>query len=214
MILFTPMLLWALQYFLAHAAPSKLDVFLNTGIFRGVTTPNGTEKWLGIPFAEAPVGPLRFKAPVPIKFSPGIQDASSFGNVCPQPPPAGNLGAPIGEDCLFLNVYTSSSRFNSLILKQAQVWRPQNTTVDSKLPVLFWIHVSIYACEVEYIPDWRRAGLIQPSNSFGMFEDGTERLFMKALLPTPCGIRHVGLLLSHHSPSLSSCKASFSGAWL
>ncbi|KAJ7284513.1 alpha/beta-hydrolase [Mycena rebaudengoi] len=123
MMLFTAMLF---QHFLVHAAPSKLDVFLNTGIFRGVTTPNGTEKWLGIPFAEAPVGPLRFKAPVPItKVSPGIQDASSFGNACPQPP--GNWGAPIGEDCLFLNV-----------------WRPQNTTVNSKLPVLFWIHGGAY----------------------------------------------------------------------
>ncbi|KAJ7289291.1 alpha/beta-hydrolase [Mycena rebaudengoi] len=121
------MLLWALQYFLVHAAPSKLDVSLNSGTFRGVSTQSGTEKWLGIPFAEAPVGPLRFKAPVPItKVSPGIQDASSFGNACPQPP-AGNLGAPIGEDCLFLNV-----------------WRPQNTTVDSKLPVLFWIHGGAY----------------------------------------------------------------------
>ncbi|KAJ7284514.1 Alpha/Beta hydrolase protein [Mycena rebaudengoi] len=153
MILFTPMLLWALQYFLAHAAPSKLDVFLNTGIFRGVTTPNGTEKWLGIPFAEAPVGLLRFKAPVPIKFSPGIQDASSFGNVCPQPPPAGNLGAPIGEDCLFLN----SDLETSTGLETAEYdcgfevtcpvldsWRGlYNQVIVSKLPPQYiWIRAS------------------------------------------------------------------------
>ncbi|KAJ7744705.1 Alpha/Beta hydrolase protein, partial [Mycena metata] len=84
------------------AAAASLDVSLNIGTFRGVPTANGTEKWLGIPFAEAPVGALRFKAPVPIsKALKGIQNASTFGNACPQPP--GNLGAPIAEDCLFLN---------------------------------------------------------------------------------------------------------------
>jgi len=99
-----------------------LDVSLKIGSFRGVSTANGTEKWLGIPFAESPVGPLRFKAPVPIaKAFKGINNASSFGNACPQPP--GNLGAAVAEDCLFLNV-----------------WRPQGTQVNSNLPVLFWIH--------------------------------------------------------------------------
>ncbi|KAJ7188969.1 alpha/beta-hydrolase [Mycena filopes] len=113
-------LLSGLQVSVAVAA--SLDVSLNIGTFRGVSTANGTEKWLGIPFAQPPVGPLRFKAPVPIaKALKGIQNASKFGNACPQPPIS--LGAPIAEDCLFLNV-----------------WRPQNTPANAKLPVLVWFH--------------------------------------------------------------------------
>jgi carboxylesterase type B len=81
-----------------------LDVCLEIGTFRGVSTANGTEKWLGIPFAEPPVGQLRFKAPVPIvKALKEIHNASSFGNVCPQPQ-SETLGAEVAEDCLFINV--------------------------------------------------------------------------------------------------------------
>ncbi|TFY65781.1 hypothetical protein EVG20_g5307 [Dentipellis fragilis] len=106
-----------------HAASSSVDIRLTTGTFRGVTTPNNTERWLGIPYAEPPVGTLRFKAPVSItKPFSGIQNATSFGDACPQPP-SDSLGAPTGEDCLFINV-----------------WRPAGTSADAKLPVLFWIH--------------------------------------------------------------------------
>ncbi|KAF7365209.1 Carboxylic ester hydrolase [Mycena venus] len=106
----------------ASPAPlaSPLDVSLNIGTFRGVSTSKGFQKWLGIPFAEPPVGPLRFKAPVPIaKSFDGIHNASSFGHACPQP----QQGFKVAEDCLFLNV-----------------WRPPNTQHNSSLPVLFWIH--------------------------------------------------------------------------
>lgn len=86
----------------SSAAP--LDVRLNIGTFRGVASPGSIEKWLGLPYALPPVGSLRFKAPVPItKASNGVSNASTFGNACPQP--SGNLGAPIGESCLFLNVF-------------------------------------------------------------------------------------------------------------
>ncbi|KIK62641.1 hypothetical protein GYMLUDRAFT_991661 [Collybiopsis luxurians FD-317 M1] len=123
---------------LVQAQSSSLDVSLTAGKFRGVLTANGTEKWLGLPYATAPVGSLRFKAPTPFVPSNGrIQTASTFGNACPQPP--GSLGAPISEDCLFLNV-----------------WRPQNTTSKAKLPVLVWIHGGAYtsgaASDSQYDP--------------------------------------------------------------
>ncbi|THV01033.1 alpha/beta-hydrolase [Dendrothele bispora CBS 962.96] len=105
---------------------SSLDVRLPTGILRGITA-NGTERWLGIRYALPPIGDQRFKAPVPVtKRSNSIIDASQFGNACPQPEDA-SLNAPIKEDCLFLNVF-----------------RPQNTSSDAALPVLFWIHVRQY----------------------------------------------------------------------
>lgn len=119
MPLLPPMLLWTAVVFGLHgfsvtAAATSLDVSLKIGSFRGVSTANGTEKWLGIPFAESPVGPLRFKAPVPIaKAFKGINNASSFGNACPQPP--GDLGATVAEDCLFLNVRRGKFRMYLLM---------------------------------------------------------------------------------------------------
>ncbi|KIJ67043.1 hypothetical protein HYDPIDRAFT_109031 [Hydnomerulius pinastri MD-312] len=110
----------------AHAAAtsSLLDVTLTSGTFRGVTTTNGTDRWLGILYAQPPVGSLRFKAPLPITQPlQGIQDASEFGDVCPQPP-ATSLGANMSENCLSLNV-----------------WRPTATAVDAQLPVMVWFYV-------------------------------------------------------------------------
>jgi carboxylesterase type B len=119
---------------------NTIDIKLQTGTFRGLSTSNGTEKWLGIPFALPPVGQLRFKAPIPItKASNSIMDASTFGNACPQP--AATLGAPIAEDCLFLNVKIQSSFSNILKPIPPQIWRPQGLKEGAKLPVLFWIHV-------------------------------------------------------------------------
>ncbi|KAK0213939.1 alpha/beta-hydrolase [Armillaria fumosa] len=105
---------------------SSLDVQLPSGAFTGQTV-NGLDRWLGIPFALPPVGDLRFKAPVPVPTnSSRIQrDATTFGDACPQLP--GNLGASIGEDCLFLNI-----------------WRPEGVTSNEGLPVLFWIHGGQY----------------------------------------------------------------------
>ncbi|KAJ7116490.1 alpha/beta-hydrolase [Mycena epipterygia] len=141
------MLLWALIYFCSAstAAVASLDVSLNTGTFRGVSTANGTEKWLGIPFAEPPVGSLRFKAPVPImQASSGIKNASAFGNACPQP--SGSLGAAIAEDCLFLNVF-----------------RPAGTNSNASLPVLVWIHGGAYTSGAASDPQTDPTRILQRS---------------------------------------------------
>lgn len=79
-------------------------VDLDIGPFRGLTA-NGTDIFLGVPFAQPPVGHLRFAAPQPITTrTNAVRDAVQFGNACPQPPNVTILGAEIGEDCLFLNV--------------------------------------------------------------------------------------------------------------
>ncbi|KAF9496737.1 lipase [Pleurotus eryngii] len=127
-----------------------LDIALRTGTFRGARTDNVTDKWLGIPYAQAPEGALRFKAPRPIsKRSNVLRDASKFGNVCPQPA-SGNLGAPIAEDCLFLNV-----------------WRPQGANSRSKLPVLVWIHGGSFATGASSSPNFDPTRIIQHSVQIG-----------------------------------------------
>ncbi|XP_022085509.1 acetylcholinesterase-like [Acanthaster planci] len=65
------------------------------------------DAYLGIPYAEAPVGPLRFKPPVAKSWSGELQ-ATKLGNRCPQPlVPFGNytMTGPFDEDCLFLDVF-------------------------------------------------------------------------------------------------------------
>jgi hypothetical protein len=75
-------------------------VTLSSGTFRGLTV-NGDDRWLGIPYAQPPLGPLRFEAPVSISRPVGsVHDALNFSHACPQPPTT----APISEDCLYLNV--------------------------------------------------------------------------------------------------------------
>lgn len=96
------------------AAPPSSQVRLTSGIFTGLSVSNGTERWLGIPFAEPPLGPLRFKAPEALKQpSRNAKTAATFGDACPQAPSLG-LGAPTSEDCLFLNVCLEYSRCLSI----------------------------------------------------------------------------------------------------
>lgn len=60
----------------------------------------------GVPYAEPPIGDLRFRSPVPIAPWQGVRQATAHGNVCTQPSdvvPVGYVGT---EDCLFLNIYT------------------------------------------------------------------------------------------------------------
>ena len=104
-----------------------LQVQLTSGTFQGLSVPNGTERWLGVPFAQSPVGPLRFKAPVAItKPAPGIQTAAGFGDACPQIPDP-TLGVGQSEDCLTLNVRFPLHSSPFLTQFKSQVWRPPNT---------------------------------------------------------------------------------------
>jgi len=79
----------------------------------------GSWCWKGIPYANPPIGPLRWKAPLdPIPWI-GTRKARKFSNSAAQIMPI--LG-PIGsEDCLYLNI-----------------WRPK--TSETKLPVYLYIH--------------------------------------------------------------------------
>ncbi|GLH15208.1 Esterase SG1, partial [Gryllus bimaculatus] len=75
----------------------------------------------GIPYAQPPVGALRFKDSLPPAPWKGIRDAVQEGSICPQ-----GRGDDIKghEDCLFVSVYTPR--------------RP--SVLGDPLPVLVWIH--------------------------------------------------------------------------
>ncbi|TFD77987.1 carboxylesterase family protein, partial [Cryobacterium fucosi] len=50
-----------------------LDVLISTGAVRGIRE-RGVRAWRGIPYAAAPVGALRFRAPRPAQPWPGVRD--------------------------------------------------------------------------------------------------------------------------------------------
>jgi para-nitrobenzyl esterase len=83
------------------------------GRIRG-TAEDGLSVFRGVPYAAAPVGELRFRAPAPPQSWTGIRDASVFSPMCPQPPPSGLESIPgdptdQSEDCLYLNVWTPAA---------------------------------------------------------------------------------------------------------
>ena len=88
---------------------------------------NGCKVFLGIRYAQAPVGDLRFRPPKPVAPWTDVYDATTLGPSAPQlPDPMSPLPPePTDEDCLFLNIYTPG-------------------TDDSRRPVLFWIHGGAY----------------------------------------------------------------------
>ncbi|KAF7974292.1 hypothetical protein HWV62_12434 [Athelia sp. TMB] len=124
---------------------STPTVTLDSATFTGLAS-GGVNKFLGIPYAQPPIGDLRFRLPQPIPpyAVSDSQSATSFGFSCPQQtsnntpnitslPPAtieillGTVSStmtPSNESCLTLNVIT-----------------PANATPTSKLPVV--IHDSL-----------------------------------------------------------------------
>ena len=101
------------------------------GCWRDTTGERGNPRsaaFLGIPFAEAPVGELRFGAPVPKAPWEGVRDALEFAATAQRGDPGVTLipepSIP-GESTLNVNVFTPS---------------PERADAGAGLPVLVWIH--------------------------------------------------------------------------
>lgn len=72
---------------LAFAAPTSLQPTVKTPdgtTWLGKTSPYGIEEFLGMPYAQPPVGNLRFAPPLAPVRSFGRFNASSYGASCPQ----------------------------------------------------------------------------------------------------------------------------------
>ncbi|CAG8961823.1 hypothetical protein HYFRA_00013999 [Hymenoscyphus fraxineus] len=75
--------------------------------------------FLGMPFAQPPVGPLRFRNPASLNTSwTGIANATQFSAACPP-----QSGDNVSEDCLSINVY-----------------RPAGYEQGANLPIGLWIY--------------------------------------------------------------------------
>ncbi|KAJ3293403.1 hypothetical protein HDU76_007045 [Blyttiomyces sp. JEL0837] len=107
---------------------APLRVQLESGTFTGkLVTPFNDSSiqiraHLGIPFAQPPVGSLRFKQAQPVTTYLGERDATELGPACfTNADP--KKGLVMSEDCLQLNV-----------------WTPADVQEDDRLPVLVWIY--------------------------------------------------------------------------
>src|SRR5437764_37795 len=86
-----------------------LEISTAAGNIRGFWRA-GSAAFLGIPYAEAPVGDARFAAPVPRSPWSGVRPALSYGPTPQRIPPAKVALIPklsiAGDDILNLNVFT------------------------------------------------------------------------------------------------------------
>ncbi len=86
------------------------QVKIDNGSLEGNTNgQTGIRSFKGIPFAQAPVGDLRWKEPQPVKNWEGVRKADHFGNNAMQKNVFGDMmfrSAGMSEDCLYLNVWT------------------------------------------------------------------------------------------------------------
>jgi para-nitrobenzyl esterase len=82
-------------------ASESLDMRVQQGQVIGHTVTGGVREFLGIPFAEPPVGPLRWALPMPKAPFSEPRVAQAFGPRCPQASNQGRLDQLEPEDCLF-----------------------------------------------------------------------------------------------------------------
>lgn len=96
-----------------QACSDEVGIQLRTscGKIEGIELDGGVKAYLGIPFAQPPVGDLRWKAPQPVKHWNGVLETKNFGNDPMQPPIYSDMvfrGPAKSEDCLYLNVWTTA----------------------------------------------------------------------------------------------------------
>lgn len=138
--MFLSLALLALSFAAGPAATNQTTyVEVQTSLFpvRGFVDPAipNVNKFLGIPYAEPPVGELRWRPPVSKKPVNHTMDATGYGDCCIQYDSGSATvyteyilleeipeGFPKSEDCLSLNVWTPTKEHDEL------------------LPVMIWIH--------------------------------------------------------------------------
>lgn len=94
----------------AHFANAQnLIVKTANGSLQGITDSTGIKMFRGIPYAQPPVGDLRWKNPQPPKDWKGVRMADKFSPQAMQRPMYSDMvfrSAGRSEDCLYLNVWT------------------------------------------------------------------------------------------------------------
>lgn len=96
-------------------------VATSKGLVRG-TAEGDTYVFKGVPYAQPPIGDLRFAPPREMEPWEDVLACDAFAS-CATQAPSMLVNTTPSEDCLYLNI-----------------WTPSDATPDSRLPVVFWIH--------------------------------------------------------------------------
>ncbi|KAK8201911.1 hypothetical protein M8818_005436 [Zalaria obscura] len=137
---------------------ASTTVTVKNGTLQGVHSAEWDQDFfLGIPYAQPPLGQLRFKWPQSLNTSfNGTRDATQYGYSCYQYGSNFNLS----EDCLTLNgppiPYTP---FYTRLLTTNLVVRPANVT--GTLPVLMWIYGGGLTAGSSADPQYNLSGIVQ-----------------------------------------------------
>jgi len=137
-------------------------VQISPGRVRGVWR-DGSAAFLGIPFAQPPVGDLRFAAPVPPEPWGGVRDASDYGATANRTDPGDTLipePAIPGDSTLNVNVFT-----------------PRPGESEAALPVQVYIHGGGYVAGSPASPwydgaAFNRDGVVTVTISYRLGFDG------------------------------------------
>lgn len=122
---------------------SRPEVRVAAGALRGGREA-GVAVFRGIPFAEPPVGALRFAAPRPVRGWSGVREAVSYG---PPPPQGGHFGMDaLSRDAADDNWLT------------VNVWSP-DPGPGAGLPVMVWIQGGAYVIGMSGLPEYDGARL-------------------------------------------------------
>lgn len=154
---------------------------IQAGIVEGVQN-DGVLRFLGIPYARPPLGPLRFLPPQPCDAFSGVYDATYYRDSPMQfTPNAGGSSSPYAqdqrlqppltysEDCLYLNV-----------------WTPEDAG-EAPLPVLYWVYGGAYCMGSASMDVYNGASLAKK----GMVVVTVNyRLGIFGFLPHPALMRH------------------------
>lgn len=139
-------LLWAITALgsptrlVEHRAAKTATAVVPAGTILG-NIKNGVESFNGIPYAKPPLGPLRMKPPVRRTESLGLFDGTKPAGACPQMVVSTDsknfLFDTLGSlaDLPFVQNITGQTE-DCLTITVA---RPEGTTADANLPVLYWI---------------------------------------------------------------------------
>ncbi|XP_027476163.1 carboxylesterase 3 isoform X4 [Zalophus californianus] len=137
-LLWVPCLLLAFPASAPGPGVTQPEVDTPLGRVRGrQVAVKGTDRlvnvFLGLPFAQAPLGPGRFSAARPAQSWEGVRDASNAPAMCLQDLERMDNSRfvlngkhrlfPVSEDCLILNIYS-----------------PAEATAGARRPVMVWIH--------------------------------------------------------------------------
>lgn len=136
------LLAWISLLFL-FLAPLSIAQSISTpfGAIHGATDPStGVATFLGVPFAEPPLGSLRFMLPQLVAKTSSVINATSYAAPCAQFGFATNPASMLpgsSEDCLYLNIFVPPSA--------AKESSSSDEGTAASRPVLVFIHGGAYA---------------------------------------------------------------------